>query len=110
MAGGLKVNGRLIARPIEVAAGLLEPVGQYILQEANKTIPIDQGTLQRSGQVTVGDLEVVVSYDTPYAVRQHEDTRLRHAPGRRAKWLERTLQSEARYITDWLSREIGRQL
>ena len=36
-----------------------------------------------------------VAYDTPYAVRQHEDTRLRHDPGRRAKWLERTAQEQA---------------
>jgi len=40
----------------------------------------------------------VVAYDTPYAVRQHEDTRLRHDAGRRAKWLERTADEEAATI------------
>ncbi len=107
---GIKINERVLARPVELATRLIKPAGEHILQEANKTIPIDQGTLQRTGKVTAQDGVAVISYDTPYAVRQHEDTRLRHANGRRAKWLERTLNEEASYVTQWLARQMGAQL
>lgn len=62
--------------------------------DATNTIPHDSGTMQRSATVhdDPSNIESAVAYDTPYAVRQHEDTRLRHAPGRRAKWLQLTLQ------------------
>lgn len=68
--------------------------------EANKTIPIEEGTLQRSGgfDVDAAKTEAVVYWDTPYAVRQHEDTTLRHDPGRRAKWAELTLAEQNRAI------------
>jgi hypothetical protein len=52
------------------------------------------------------NLRAVVSYDTPYAVRQHEDTRLRHLNGRRAKWLELTGREEAPTVKKFLADEI----
>ena len=56
-----------------------------------------------TGRVTaLPGLTVVVSYDTPYALKQHEDTRLRHAPGRRAKWLERTLDERQSAVVDFI--------
>ena len=79
---------------------------EHLLTEANKTVPIETGELMRSGVPDVDDkaLEATVSYDTPYAVRQHEETTYRHDPGRRAKWLELTLDEERariqRYIED----------
>ena len=67
--------------------------------------------MQGTGKVTqIDDLTVAISYDTPYAVRQHEDTRLRHDPGRRAKWLERTLQEERQRVQKWIADEIGKAL
>lgn len=72
---------------------------EHLLETANRTAPIEEGTLIGSGTATVdvsGDrVRGVVAYDTPYAVRQHEDTTLRHDQGRRAKWLERTAHEEA---------------
>jgi hypothetical protein len=83
---------------------------ETLLTEANHTVPHVLGTLERSGTVSVDDAKVAaaVSYDTPYAVRQHEDTGLRHPdptqhrppsdPKGRAKWLQLTLQENgARY-------------
>jgi hypothetical protein len=60
-------------------------------------VPIEEGTLMRSGRSGVDDEELIGmvtfsarndrdNYD--YAVRQHEDLTLRHAPGRTAKFLE----------------------
>ncbi len=90
-------SGNLAAAKIRDAAmDALVDASEFLLQEANETAPIEESTLIRSGTVTVDrkGLRTAISYDTPYAVRQHEDTRLRHDPGRRAKWLERTLNEQ----------------
>lgn len=63
---------------------------EFLLTEANATVPLDERTLEASGTAVIdeSELEGAVYYDTPYAVRQHEDMSYRHAPGRHAKWLE----------------------
>ncbi len=83
---GHKVSGQIRTA---VADALL--VGaEFILTESNNATPLDEGTLVNSGAATVdeGKLKAAVSYNTPYAVRQHEDLTARHAPGRPAKFLE----------------------
>jgi hypothetical protein len=70
-------------------------MGEHILQVANGHVPIEEGTLERSGRVSdPTDGAVTVFYDTPYAVVQHEDMTFRHDAGRNAKWLENALNSE----------------
>lgn len=84
----------------------LSDAAEYLLEQANRTVPHDEGTLMRSGLVTMSAVQMLaaISYDTPYAVRQHEDLSLRHAKGRRAKWLELTVLEERgaviRYFRD----------
>lgn len=70
---------------------------QHLLTQANAKVPIEEGTLERSGVASVDEaaLEGAVSYATPYAVRQHEDMTLRHDDGREPKWLERTVNAES---------------
>jgi len=91
----------------------LQLATEMLLEYANRTVPIEEGTLQRSGTASVDDekLEGGVSYDTKYAVKQHEDTRLRHDPGRRAKWLELSLNEingELKVvIADSIKKELG---
>lgn len=65
---------------------------EYLLQESRAVVPLEEATLERSGVASVDrdELEGVVSYDTPYAARQHEELTWRHAPGRQAKYLEGT--------------------
>lgn len=67
---------------------------EHLLTEANKHVPHDEGTLERSGEATVDGKRGAVSYDTPYAVRQHEDTQLNHDGKGKAKWLETTMATE----------------
>ena len=63
--------------------------GEHILKLARDRVPIEEGTLERSGRVTDdGEAVAAVSFDTPYAVRVHEDLGARHADGRQAKYLE----------------------
>jgi hypothetical protein len=61
---------------------------EHVLAESRKEVPLDEGTLERSSWVDVDGLEGAVSYDTVYAVRQHEELDWRHLPGRKAKYLE----------------------
>lgn len=53
-------------------------------------VPLDQGPLKNSAAVDVSDdgRSGTVSYDTPYAVPQHENTWYSHQRGREAKYLE----------------------
>jgi hypothetical protein len=85
------------------ASAAVGDAAEVALEEANRTAPIEEGVLIGSGSVDVEPLRhfkarASVFYDTPYAVRQHEDTRLRHDEGRRAKWLERTLAEQGRRL------------
>ena len=99
-------------------AGLkaLRTGAEAILMEAIDETPIDTGTLRRSGTVTVGALPdgaqvyeaaesgsemknafpgpegkekaVYISFNTPYARRQHEELGYNHPLGGKAKYLE----------------------
>lgn len=90
-----------VGAPVEdvargAAARGLALAAEHVLDVAGESVPIEEGTLARSGRTSVDpeELRAAVSYDTPYAVRQHEDMTLRHDEGRSAKFLERALVSE----------------
>ncbi|QLF82699.1 hypothetical protein SEA_CICADA_16 [Microbacterium phage Cicada] len=84
-----------------VLAAILEGLymaGEHILNVSNAQAPIEDGDLIRSGVVSsssASEKTVAVSYDTPYAVIQHEDLTLRHDSGRNAKFLANACKSEA---------------
>lgn len=77
---------------------------EHLLGVSTERVPIEEGTLMRSGKSGVDDTELIgmVTYSArndrdgyDYAVRQHEDLTLRHADGRTAKFLEEPLLEEA---------------
>lgn len=72
----------------------LERALEHTLGEAKKIVPLDEGTLERSGRVNVDGLDGAISFDTVYAVRQHEELDWKHAPGRQAKYLEQPMNTE----------------
>ena len=77
----------------------------YLLAVANRTIPIETGQMMRSGAVSRPKRhERIVSYNTVYAVRQHEDVRLRHATGRRARWLAQALDEQRSRIVQFIGK------
>lgn len=59
-----------------------------VLKRSNELAPKDDEDLARNGRVRVDDLTVQVSYDSPYAVLQHERLDYEHAGGGQAKFLE----------------------
>ena len=79
---------------------------EFLLTEANKHVPHDEGTLERSGQASVDGTRGAVSYDTPYAVRQHEDMSMRHDGKGEAKWLETTFGRERQTVAGLIAQAI----
>jgi len=74
----------------------LRAAAEYLLAESQRLVPIEEATLERSGVASVDESKgkAAVSYDTVYAVRQHEELTWRHDPGRQAKYLEQPFESE----------------
>lgn len=85
--------------------------GEYILKLSNDRVPIEEGTLERSGRVTDdGREEVAVSYDTPYARRQHEDMSLHHDAGRSAKFLETAAHEAGHKVKEIIAAAVRKEL
>lgn len=89
----------------DAAMSAMEDLGEHVLEESNRVVPIEEGTLQRSGNVSSdrGAGKVRIGYDTPYAVRQHEDMDLRHDEGRQAKFLEDAVLGAAPKAGDFIA-------
>ncbi|WP_067565805.1 minor capsid protein [Nocardia acidivorans] len=92
MAFSMRWDGRQIAA--SASTGLNEGLFQaaeVLLAQANSLVPIEEGHLQNSGVAEVRDGKGRVGFNTPYALRQHEDLTYRHPNGRSAKYLEKPL-------------------
>ncbi|MGW2062804.1 hypothetical protein ACWCO9_19485 [Streptomyces sp. NPDC001937] len=85
---------------------------EHVLELSRQRVPIEEGTLERSGVASVDerDLTAAVSYDTKYAVRQHEDMTMRHDHGRTAKYLERPLNEAADDVQAIIAAQVRRSL
>ncbi|MEU4178200.1 hypothetical protein [Streptomyces sp. NPDC026589] len=85
---------------------------EHVLQVSRGRAPIEEGTLERSGTATVDEqqLTAAVAYDTPYAVRQHEEMDYRHDAGRTAKYLEQPMAEEADTVGEIIAAEMRRAL
>lgn len=96
----------------EAADRGLQTAMEHVLQVSREQVPHEEGTLERSGVASVdaGQLIGAVSYDTPYAVRQHEDLTLRHDSGRKAKYLEDPFTAEAKMVQEIVAAEVRRAL
>lgn len=81
--------------------------GEVILATSNRKVPHETGDLMRSGEVTVEPGTVCVSYDRPYAVRQHEDMTAKHDSGREAKYLENAVYMESDTVLALVARHAG---
>lgn len=82
----------------------LQLATEYLLAESRKIVPHEEGILEGSGFADVDGLEGSVSYDTPYAVRQHEELTWSHKSGRSAKYLEKPARANQRQIADLIAR------
>jgi CO/xanthine dehydrogenase Mo-binding subunit len=94
----------------ELARRALWKASRELLKCANKRVPLDKGFLKRSGDTRVDarELEAVIFYDTPYAVRLHEHPEYRFQRGREGKWLEKTIEAEQDRVLEWLAEELNK--
>lgn len=111
---------------------------EAILTEAIDEAPIDTGTLRRSGTVTVGKLPdgagvyeaaeagnemkdaftekigkekaVYISFNTPYARRQHEELDYEHPRGGKAKYLETPFNANKKKVLKYADKQIRKAL
>lgn len=91
------------ARGRRLASEGLQRALEHGLSVSNQRVPLREGTLERSGRVDVDGLNGAISYDTRYAVRQHEELTWRHLPGRQAKYLESAMNSEREVMLQLLA-------
>lgn len=91
--------------------GLLDGA-EHVLGVSRTQVPHEEGDLERSGVASVDENELLaaVSYDTPYAVRQHEELDWQHDPGRKAKYLEDPMESEGGTVQALAAAAIRREL
>lgn len=106
-------RGDLVEKIVREAAFQgLHDGAEAILTEAIDETPVDTGTLRRSGTVTDAPSEeaVYVSFNTPYAVKQHEDLTLNHPRGGKAKYLEDPYKRKATNIAKLVQNRIEQVL
>jgi len=105
-------NGPLVDRAIRQAAfRALHTGAEHILSKAIDQAPLDKGPLRRSGTVTDNEQEgeVSISFNTPYARRQHEELTWRHTDGK-AKYLEDPFNEHKALVIRRVRAEIERAL
>ncbi|WP_242908672.1 minor capsid protein [Actinomadura terrae] len=104
--------GQFAAQERAGAVRGLALAAEHLLQVSRTYVPLEEGTLERSGVASVdpSTLEAAVSYDTPYAVRQHEDLDLQHDDGRKAKYLEDAMTEESDVMAELVAAELRRAL
>lgn len=90
----------------------LTNAAEHLLGEARAIVPLEEATLERSGVATVdrATMTAAVSFDTPYAVRQHEELTWKHLPGRQAKYLETPAMTEGPTMQALIAAELRRVL
>lgn len=87
-------------------AVMADKAKEYFLDPSLELVPLDEGDLQNSGKVSIVGSNVFVSYDTHYAIDQHENLYYRHLPGRQAKYLEQPFRQNAEIFIKEVMRNI----
>jgi hypothetical protein len=83
---------------------------EHTLGVSNRRVPLEEGTLERSGKAVVNGLQGAIFYDMIYSVRQHEELTWKHLPGRRAKYLESAMNDEREVMLQLMAVPLRRWL
>ncbi len=86
----------------------LKDCGYAVLADSSNLVPHDTGELEGAGDLVVNEqkLEVQIVYDKPHAIRQHEDTTLRHPNGRSAKYVEKPLKDRGMELDQYVADKV----
>lgn len=104
-------DDELIARLFGAAASGLNHGAELLRGYSVPLAPLDRGPLRESAQVTEAtpsSLTSYVSYDTPYATRQHEELDYQHEDGQ-AKYLEQPLEEHHDDLLQAIATHVGRE-
>lgn len=98
-------NGELLEEEV-IKAGMkgLRKCGEIILNKAQNNAPILTGALVRSGTVQKRGTEVEISFNTPYALRQHEEHKSK------SKYLERPFNEISQKADYFVENEIANEV
>ena len=110
---GIIWNGSSIEQAIMSAAMEAAHLGaEAILTEAIDEAPLLSGTMERSGSITdvPSECAIYVSFNTPYARKQHEDLTLRHTNGRKAKYLEDPFKRNINKVLKLINKRVSEKL
>lgn len=90
----------------------LKKLAETILTDAKKLCPVDSGTLRQSGEVKASNKNktVEISFNTPYALKQHEEMGYNHPKGGQAKYLEQPFNEKIKDAQSTVEFEIGKAL
>ena len=117
----LKWEGEKVTGAVRQAARrALYEGAEVILKESKAIVPHASGSLERSGTVSppMPADTIYISYNTPYARRQHEELNWRHpdptnpisSSGRSAKYLEIPFNKNKQKVIRNIGRAIERAL
>lgn len=104
----VKLNTQVTRAMHDAAADALEDIVEDDLRESRDVTPIEEATLVRSGFAEVDRRELTgqVAFDTPYAIKQHEDPTLQHDAGRKDHYLSDTVEANRRRHVEHLQSKI----
>jgi hypothetical protein len=108
-----KPNKNVVAGVKKASTRGMSLAAEHVLGVAKQQVPIEEHILEESGFTSVDGthhIRAAVSFDTPYAVRQHEDMTLKHDEGRNAKYLENAFNSEQDAVKQIIAAELRGEL
>lgn len=98
-----------LARIRAAAQRGLDDAAEIVKQESIQRTPKETGALRNDCSTASGDLESVVYYSLPYAVRQHEEVGYRHDHGQ-AKYLENAVRATRETVGQVIAQAVRRAL
>ena len=88
----------------------MEQVINDLTRRSKQLAPLDTGDLRGSGEGDVrevsGEIIGTVSFNKPYAMKQHEDMQFIHPTGGQAKYLEQPLNENRDRYKDFIKNKI----
>lgn len=101
----LQWNDRIADQIGQASQSAVRRAAEHLRERAVARTPVETGVLRNSAKVTTDGTTAAVSYNTPYAARQHEEVGWQHNDGE-AKFLENAATAEAETMKQMVAETI----